>query len=296
MDVLVADGVSRRYGGTVALDGVSLSVAAGEVFALVGPNGAGKTTLVRALTGTTDAEGSVELFGKPPRAVEAKRVGLLPQEFDPPARLTPRELLAYFGGLYDAGRPTAELLAEVGIEDAADTYYENLSGGQKRRTCVATALVNDPDLLVLDEPTTGIDPAGRRTLWRLLEGLADAGTTVFITTHYMAEADRLADRVGLLAGGELAAVDTPERLVAEYGGESLLYVDGEFPAEFPSQLDYEATVEDGRLTLREVSPEAIGDVVRTLDGAGVSYGAITWREPGLEDVYLELTGEEVRGR
>jgi len=291
MDVLVAEDVSRRYGDTVALDGVSLSVGEGEVFALVGPNGAGKTTLVRALTGTTDAEGRVELFGAPPRAVDEERLGLLPQEFDPPARLTPRELLAYYGGLYDESRPADELLAEVGITDSADDYYETLSGGQKRRTMVATALVNDPDLLVLDEPTTGIDPAGRRRLWGLLEDLAAGGTTIVLTTHYMAEAQRLADRVGMLADGDLIALDTPEQLIRTHGGDSLLYVEGSVE-ELPA-LDYEATLSDGRLTVRDVPPEAIAEVTAALAEAGVEYDSLTWTDPDLEDVYLELTGQTV---
>jgi len=294
MDVLVADDVYRRYDDTVAVDGVSLSVAEGEVFGLVGPNGAGKTTLVRALTGTTDSAGTVTLFGEPPRAIDRERIGLLPQEFDPPERLTARELIEYYGGLYDEARPTEELLAEVGMADDADTHYENLSGGQKRRTCVGTALVNDPDLLFLDEPTTGIDPAGRRTLWNVLRELADSGTTIFLTTHYMAEAEQLADRVGLLSDGELVALDTPEALITNYGGESLLYVEGTFSESVPEQLAYEATVDDDRLTVRNVPPEAIGDVVATLDTAGITYDSLTWTEPDLEDVYLELTGQRVQ--
>jgi ABC-2 type transport system ATP-binding protein len=293
MDVLVADDVSRRYGETVALDGVSLSVAAGEVFALVGPNGAGKTTLVRALTGTTDAEGAVELFDVSPQAVDRERIGLLPQNFDPPARLTARELVEYYGGLYDSARPTGELLAEVGMTESADTYYENLSGGQQRRTCVATTLVNDPDLLVLDEPTTGIDPAGRRTLWELIERLAAGGTTVFLTTHYMDEAERLADRVGLLASGELVACDTPARLIEEYGGDSLLSVEGAFPDDLLADLDYDATLSDGRLTIRNIEPPEIGTIAELLANRGIAYDSLTWREPDLEDVYLELSGEHV---
>lgn len=293
MAVLVASDVSRRYGETVALDGVSLSVEEGEIFGLVGPNGAGKTTLVRALTGTTAVDGTVELFGAPPDQVDGEYVGLLPQDFDPPDRLTARELVEYFGGLYDNTRPTDELLASVGMADDADTYYEKLSGGQRRRTCVATALVNDPELLVLDEPTTGIDPAGRRTLWQLLENLAQEGTTIFITTHYMEEAQRLADRVGLLASGKLAAVDSPQRLIERYGGDSLLYIDGEFDSDVTARFDYGGSVDDGQLTLRNVPPEAIGDVVGTLDTAGIAYESLTWTEPDLEDVYLELTGQTV---
>ena len=295
MDVVAAENLSRQYGETVALDGVSLSVAEGEVFGLVGPNGAGKTTLVRALTGTTDAEGAVELFGSPPREVNRERIGLLPQDFDPPERLTARELVAYYGGLYDEARPVQEVLEDLRMEGSAETYYENLSGGQKRRTCVASALVNDPDLLILDEPTTGIDPAGRRQLWQLLSDLAAAGTTIFITTHYMEEAEQLADRVGLLAEGSLVALDTPDELIRRYGGESLLYVEGEFPADVTDMLEYEASLADGRLTVRDVTPEAIGAVTRTLDDSGVTYESLTWREPDLEDVYLEVTGEAAAG-
>jgi ABC-2 type transport system ATP-binding protein len=293
MDTLVAENVSRRYGETVALDGVSLSVTEGEIFALVGPNGAGKTTLVRALTGTTDADGTVRLWGERPRAVNRERIGLLPQEFDPPSRLTARELVEYYGGLYDEARPVDDVLESVGMGGDDDTYYENLSGGQKRRTCVATALVNDPDLLVLDEPTTGIDPAGRRTLWNLIEGLADEGTTVFITTHYMEEARNLADRVGLLAEGRLVAVDTPERLIADHGGESLLAIEGEFTTTVTDRLTHEAAVTDGELLIQNVAPEDIGDVIDRLTDAGVSYQSLTWREPDLEDVYLELTDSSV---
>ena len=291
MDVVVAEDVRRRYGETVALAGVSLSIADGEIFGLVGPNGAGKTTLVRALTGTTAVEGRVSLFGHPPQQVNRERIGLLPQSFDPPARLTPTELLNYYGGLYETARPAAELLEEVGMSNDAETPYETLSGGQQRRTCVATALVNDPDLLVVDEPTTGIDPAGRRALWSLLEGLAADGTTVLLTTHYMDEAEYLADRVGLLADGTLVAVDTPTALIREYGGETLLTVECE--ARRVVDALPEATARDGRLLVRNVAPTDIADVIHTLESEGVAYGAITWREPDLEDVYLELTGQSM---
>jgi len=295
-EVLVAEDVRREYGDTVAVDGVSLSLSEGEVFALVGPNGAGKTTLVRALTGTTDATGTVELFGQPPTAVERSRIGLLPQDFTPHERLTATELLEYYAGLYDETRPVAGVLEDVGLADDAQTWYENLSGGQRRRACVATALINDPDLLVLDEPTTGIDPAGRRSLWQLLSGLADRGVTILVTTHYMEEAHQLADRVGLLAEGTLAAVDSPDALVADYGGTRRLTFTGEFDPSITNRLDRPAEVSSAALTVFDVEPTDIGDVVATLEGAGVSYDGLTWSEPDLEDAYLELTGESVAGR
>ena len=291
MDALVAEDVGRRYGDTVALDGVSLRVEAGEVFALVGPNGAGKTTLVRALTGTTDATGTISVLGESPRAVNRERLGLLPQDFTPPERLTARELLAFYVGLYDDARDPADLLETVGLDAAAaDTHYENLSGGQQRRTCVGASLVNDPDVLFLDEPTTGIDPAGRRALWDVLEDLADAGTTIFLTTHDMAEAERLADRVGLLADGSLLAVDAPAALVREYGGDQVLRV-GTDATEAPP-LDYAADLADGTLTVRDVPPTAIGEVVADLEAAGVAYDELTWTEPDLEDVYMALAGDD----
>ncbi|WP_340099876.1 ABC transporter ATP-binding protein [Salinibaculum salinum] len=293
MDALVAEDVYRRYGETVALDGVSLTVGKGEVFALVGPNGAGKTTLVRALTGTTDAEGSVAVFDQHPRDVDRERIGLLPQDFTPAERLTARELVEYYGGLYDESRDANSVLADVGMEEDADTHYENLSGGQQRRTCVATALVNDPDLLVLDEPTTGIDPAGRRALWRLLENLAEEGTTICLTTHYMEEAERLADRVGLLADGQLVAVDSPAALIETHGGESLLRIEGDIEDGVAERLDYPTEVTSHGLTVKNVPPEAIGTVVETLSAAGVTYESLTWTDPDLEDVYLELTGQAV---
>jgi len=290
---IVAEDVRRAYGDTVALDGVSLTVDEGAVFACIGPNGAGKTTLVRALLGTTDAEGRVEVFGREPTAVERSRLGVLPQAFGPPERLTARELVAYYAGLYDEARPVEDVLADVGLADAADTWYENLSGGQQRRVCVGTALVNDPDLLVLDEPTTGIDPAGRRALWRLIEGLAEDGTTVFLTTHYMEEAERLADTVGLLADGRLVARDSPAALISDHGGDSRLVIATDAAPSVTSELGYPAELADGTLTVYDVPPEAIGDVVGTLEAAGASYDSLTWTEPDLEDVYLDLTGRAV---
>ncbi|MFB6127564.1 MAG: ABC transporter ATP-binding protein [Halolamina sp.] len=288
---LLVDDVEKRYGETVALDGVSLSVEAGEVFGLVGPNGAGKTTLVRALTGTTTVEGTVRVFGQPPRAVAGHRVGLLPQSFSPPDRLSARELLRYYAGLYDRARDPDAVLGDVGLADAGDTRYENLSGGQRRRVCVGAALVNDPEALFLDEPTASVDPAGRRDLWRLVEDLAAAGTTVFLTSHSMPEVERLADRVAILRQGSVVAAGTPTDLIAAHGGESHLRVPVEnAPVESPD-LEYPVTVADGEVVVGDVTPEAIGEVVADLRRVGVDFESFTWSEPTLEDVYLELTGE-----
>ncbi|MCD2198337.1 ABC transporter ATP-binding protein [Halobacterium sp. KA-4] len=291
--VVVAEAVEKAYGDTTAVDGVSLSVGEGEVFALVGPNGAGKTTLVRCLTGTTTPDGgSVELLGDEPSETNDQRVGLLPQDFAPPDRLTAGELVGYYAGLYDDARDPEAVLAEVGLDPDTETWYGDLSGGEQRRACVAAALVNAPDVLFLDEPTTAVDPAGRRALWRVFEDLAESGTTIFLTTHDMAEAQRLADRVALLADGRVAATGTPRELVAEHGGEPRLVVElPEEPAEAPDLPGFDPEVTREGLVFSDVAPEAIGDVVTALDDAGVEFEALSWREPTLEDAYLALAGD-----
>ncbi|MFB6122989.1 MAG: ABC transporter ATP-binding protein [Haloferacaceae archaeon] len=303
-EALVAEDVRKRYGEVVAVDGVSFAVDEGEVFGLVGPNGAGKTTLVRSLTGTTTCDGEIRVLGASPSALDPNRVGLLPQSFRPAARLTARELVRYYAGLYDEARDPDAVLADVGLADAADQWYENLSGGQRRRVCVGAALVNDPDVLFLDEPTTGIDPAGRRALWDLFSDLAAGGTSIFLTSHSMGEIEHLADRVALMRGGEVVAVGDPDALVAEYGGESRLVVEVEDAgADAPvddvlgeSGTDlgaYDTDLVDGELVVYDVAAEDIGDVVHALESTGVTFESFTWAEPDLEDVYLRLTGESL---
>ena len=295
-EVLVADDVRKSYGDTVALDGVSLSVDEGEAFGLIGPNGAGKTTLVRAFTGTTTVEGDCEVLGSPPARADADRVGLLPQSFSPPSRLTARELLRYYAGLYDGARDPEGVLSDVGLAGAADTWYENLSGGQRRRVCVGAALVNDPDVLFLDEPTTGIDPAGRRALWDLLDGLVAGGTTVFLTSHSMPEVERLADRVGFLRAGELVTVGPPDALVSEHGGGSRLVVGTAAGTDAVAGVRYPVEATDEKLVFHDVGPTDIGEVVQALEARGVAYESLVWTQPDLEDVYLTLTGEAFEGR
>ncbi|SFC74357.1 ABC-2 type transport system ATP-binding protein [Halobiforma haloterrestris] len=307
--VVEATELRKSYGETTALSGASLSVDRGEVFALIGPNGAGKTTLVRALTGTTEPDaGSARVFGEPPTAVDRDRLGVLPQDFAPPDRLTAHELIDYYAGLYDDARDPDEVLSDVGLVDAGETWYENLSGGQQRRVCVGSTLVNDPDVLFLDEPTTGIDPAGRRTVWRLIEDLAAGGTTVVLTTHDMAEAERLADRVGLLADGSLIAQGSPEALVAEHGGGSRVLVETDADPEAFADLEYPVERASrgssrGRgggtsagVVVRDVTPAEIGTVVDHLEDRGLEYTGLTWAEPDLEDVYLALADETERER
>ena len=299
--VLAAEDVRKSYGDTTALDGVSLSVEEGEVFALVGPNGAGKTTLVRCLTGTTTpGSGAVRLLGEPPAQAGKQRVGLLPQDFSPPDRLTAGELVGYYAGLYDDARDPSEVLEAVGLDADDGTWFGDLSGGQKRRACVAAALVNDPDVLFLDEPTTAVDPAGRRALWSVFEDLAASGTTIVLTTHDMAEAERLADDVALLANGRVAATGSPRELVDAHGGPTRLVVETEDDFDASARRgdvdvpEFDAERTDEGLVFSDVAPEDIGRVVAALDDAGVDFEALSWREPTLEDAYLELAGDVER--
>jgi len=283
----------KTYGETVAVDGVSFSVDAGEVFALVGPNGAGKTTLVRCLTGTArPADGEARLLGTSPEQTDEARVSLLPQEFTPPERLTPDELIGYYASLYpdDETRDTDALVDEMGLSDAVDTRYGDLSGGQKSRLKVAVSLVNDPDVIFLDEPTTGIDPEGREDVWRVVERLADEGTAVFLTTHYMREVERLADRVALIDDGKLVEVGKTDDVIRKHAGEPRLVVRTVGSAEEAIE-GFDATVEGDELVFEGVGVDGIGDALDALDGAGVGYDEVRWREPGLEEAYLHLTGE-----
>jgi ABC-2 type transport system ATP-binding protein len=291
MDALAAEGLSKAYGETQALDGVSVTVEAGEVFAVVGPNGAGKTTFVRCLTGTTTPDtGTVSLLESAPTRVDKHRIGLLPQSFHPPDRLTARELLSYFGGLYRDARSADSVLTAVGVSDRAETRYARLSGGQQRRVCVGISLVNDPEVLFLDEPTTGIDPAGRRAVWSLIDDLTEGGTTVFLTTHDMEEAARLADRVGIIIDGELVVTDSPAAIVERYGGDSRLHVTTTDSVSLAGRSI--ETVDDG-IVIHDIGPEEIANVVEELETENVVFDALTWREPDLETAYLALTGESI---
>jgi ABC-2 type transport system ATP-binding protein len=291
-EALRATDLRKSYGETTALDGVSLAVDSGEIVGLIGPNGAGKTTLVRALTGTTAVEGNVRIFDTQPTALDHARIGLLPQSFDPPERLTARELLYYYAGLYSEARDPEQVLAAVGLAEDADTWYENLSGGQQRRVCVGTALVNDPDVLFLDEPTTGIDPSGRRSLWALLSALADDGTTILLTSHDMAEIQHLADSVGLLADGRLLATGSPAELVADHGGEPRLLVRTDADPDALANVDHSATAHPDGLAFDGIDPADIGAVAEQLNDHDIDYDSLTWTEPTLEDVYLRLAGEQ----
>jgi len=299
--------LTKRYGDLTAVDGASFEIHPEEVFALVGPNGAGKTTIVEILECLrTPTEGSATVLGHDvsasPRAIKAE-IGVVPQSFHTFDRLTVRENVALIGRLYDDPRPVDEVLTQLELDEYAGTRFESLSGGWQRRTGIAMALVGDPAVLFLDEPTTGLDPAARRTTWEQIGGLADAGTAVVLTTHYMEEVEELADRAALLVDGRIEAVDTVSGLIRQYGGDVKLVV-GTDGTESDSAAEeaieellhdaatdvYRNEAEDlvGLFEDRSVAQETFG---RLLDVDGER--SIDLTTAGMEDVFLRVSGGAV---
>jgi ABC-2 type transport system ATP-binding protein len=277
-------GLRMSYGDHEAVRGIDLEVQSGEIFAFLGPNGAGKTTTVEILEGYRQRSGGeVSVLGEDPqRAGRAwrERIGIVLQSGRLDPYLTVRESLALYAGYYRAPRPIDEVIALVGLEQKADVRTRKLSGGQQRRLDVGMALIGDPELLFLDEPTTGFDPSARRQAWDVIAGLRDLGKTVFLTTHYMDEAQRLADRVTIIAAGEIVARGTPEDLGdRESQPATIRYREGE------REVSVETT------TLVQTLHELTGEALRS----GQRLDALEVTRPSLEDVYLELTappGEE----
>ena len=289
--VIIVDGLRKAYGELEAVRGIDLEVRAGEVFAFLGPNGAGKTTTVEILEGYRERDGGeVRVLGADParttRAWKA-RIGVVLQSVEQDPTLTVHETVAQYAGYYPAPRPVEDTLAQVGLVEQRDQRVARLSGGQKRRLDVGIALVGDPELLFLDEPTTGFDPSARRDAWTLLGGLRDLGKTVFLTTHYLEEAQQLADRVAVIAGGEIVAEGTP----AELGGrrEAASVVRFTVPPG-AAELPVAAEVQDGRAQLDTTEPAA---VLHALTGWALEHGYdlrdLEVSRPTLEDVYLRLT-------
>ncbi len=276
--VISIRGLRKSYGEVEAVRGIDLEVRRGEVFAFLGPNGAGKTTTVEILEGyRRRGGGEVSVLGEDPEHADRRwreRIGIVLQSCRLDPYLTVRESLALYAGYYTAPRPIEETIELVGLAEKADARASALSGGQQRRLDVGMALIGDPELLFLDEPTTGFDPSARRQAWETIAGLRELGKTVFLTTHYMDEAQRLADRVTIIAKGEIVARGTPEDL-------------GDRESR-PARISYR---EDGR----EVSVETTTPVrtLNELTGRALAEGreleGLEVRRPSLEDVYLELT-------
>jgi ABC-2 type transport system ATP-binding protein len=275
--------------------GIDLEVEAGEIFALLGPNGAGKTTTVEILEGYLSPDrGRVEVLGFDPATGGSgyrDRIGIVLQSSGIERELTPTEILQHLGGLYSQPRPAAELLDLVGLEAKADARVKTLSGGQRRRLDLAAGLVGSPELVFLDEPTTGFDPSARREAWAMIRRLAGDGVTVFLTTHYLDEASQLADRVAVMRHGRIAAIGDPATLGGRHQASARITCRWPLGVTLPS-LDLPSTMRDGLLEIDTAQPtRTLARLTAAAVDAGLELEGLTVTRPTLEDVYLDLVGE-----
>jgi ABC-2 type transport system ATP-binding protein len=295
--VIEVEGLRKSYGALEAVRGIDLAVGAGEVFAFLGPNGAGKTTTCEILEGYRRRDaGDVRVLGVDPAAATRRwreRIGIVLQECRLTPELTVREAVAQYAGYYPAPRPVEDTVRLVGLEEKADTRTARLSGGQQRRLDVALALVGDPELLFLDEPTTGFDPSARRMAWDMIGSLRDLGKTVFLTTHYMDEAQALADRVAIIAGGRIVAEGRPDELGGRDSRDtriSFRLASGVAPGELPAPVRAVAVVDQATVTIRAQDPvPLLRELTLWATERGVGLPGLEVRRASLEDVYLELT-------
>jgi ABC-2 type transport system ATP-binding protein len=299
-------GLTKRYGDVAAVAGLDLEVRAGECFGMLGPNGAGKTTTVEIFEGLRMPDaGEVEILGDRWRGENLPlraRLGIQLQETKFPEKLTVAEVVTLFRSFYPRGLGVGEVLALVGLQDKADGQVRTLSGGQKQRLSLGCALVGDPELLFLDEPTTGLDPQSRRQTWEIVESLKARGRTVLLTTHYMEEAARLCDRVAVVDHGKVIALGTPRELIASLGAEHVIEfavagadaaIDAVALGALPS---VEKVVHDGgswRLTVREVH-RAVPSLLNALSERSLEPTQLTTHHATLEDVFMSLTGRRLR--
>jgi ABC-2 type transport system ATP-binding protein len=296
MPAIEIEGLVKRYGSLEAVAGLSLTVAEGEVFALLGPNGAGKTTTVEILEGHRRSdEGKVSVLGTDPASggrAFRERIGIVLQSSGIERQLKVSEALRLYAPMYPHPMPVAEAMEIVGLTPKADARVGSLSGGQVRRLDLALGIIGDPDLIFLDEPTTGFDPSARRRSWDLIDRLRQLGKTILLTTHYMDEAQRLADRVAVMSAGRIVAEGTPDEIGGRGEGSVIVRFglpDGASAADLPAPFDtarvisgvVEATVDDATPALHTLTAWAVG--------RGADLPGLTVSRPSLEDVYLMLT-------
>lgn len=299
---LVVDGLVKRYGKLVAVDNVSLQAKRGQVLCVLGTNGAGKTTTLEVSQGVRKAtEGHVRIFGEDAWGAAKnlkRRMGFLPQQFTGFPMLTVKENLDYFSAIYDARPDTEGLLASLGLEHCTHQRFGTLSGGTMRRVAIATALVNDPELLFLDEPAAGVDPASRRHLWGIVESLRSRDRAIVLTTHAMDEAERLADEVVVMHKGRIVARGPPAQVRLEHGGGAMLRLAG-VPEPIPEILARRTGLlrdEDDALLLPLASAAEGSSIMASLVQAGVPFHEVSIREPSLDDAFVRLVGTGAEAR
>lgn len=300
--VIVVDAIGKRYGSTVAVDEVSFDVHEGEIFGLIGPNGAGKTTTLECVEGIRSPDrGHITVLGLDPvRDVYAlqHRIGVQLQEAQLQKRVKVREAVALWASLYRAPVDPAVLLEQLGLADKREAWFMTLSGGQKQRLFIALALINDPDVVFLDELTTGLDPQARRAIWDLVRGIRARGKTVLLTTHLMEEAERLCDRVAIVDHGRVVDIGAPEALVRRHCPQRAVHLttsDLEAAGRFAGLPGVTGVAHEGtRVTIRGTGDELVSDVIGCLAEHRIRVDDFRTEVPTLEDVFLDLTGRSIR--
>lgn len=299
--VVQVEELRKVYGPVVAVDNVSFEVYEGEIFGMVGPNGAGKTTTIECIEGLRQPDGGdVKVLGLDPQRdgyALRERIGVQLQTSVLQDHIKVWEALDLFASFYPRSTDWKTLLKQLGLAEKRNAYFEKLSGGQKQRVFVALALVSDPELVFLDELTTGLDPRARRAIWDLVRDTRKGGKTVFLTTHFMEEAERLCDRVAIIDRGRIVALNSPENLIQSLDAESrvVFTVEGAFERKWLSGLDGVARVEQigERVIVYGRGDELVGGVVKILTSNGIRFRDMHTEQPNLEDVFLTLTGREM---
>jgi ABC-2 type transport system ATP-binding protein len=298
-NVITVSKLVKRYGDFTAVDGIDFEVHKGEVFSILGPNGAGKTTTVEIIECLkTKTSGDVTILGLDIegqiREIK-KRIGVLPQDFNAFELLTVKENIEYFGGMFSDHLDADTLIGLVNLEDKRDVYFQNLSGGLKQRVGVAISMVNDPDIIFLDEPTTGLDPKARREVWEVVKGLRAKGKTVILTTHYMEEAEVLSDRVAIMNSGKFIALGSPKEIIDKYGTGTTLWVRGGNSIAYEQLKGISSQVElrGQDVMLRLDRKESLPEAIMQLEKSGAYYEEIQLKRATLEDVFLSLTGKRL---
>jgi len=295
--------LKKNYGDLIAVNSISFTVKMGEIFAFLGPNGAGKTTTVEMIESIRKpTKGNITLFGKDIRTsfnTIKERIGILPQEFHSFDRLKVRETLEYYQGLFKKQANIDEIMEMMDLNAYGSKLYKDLSGGLKQRVGVAIALVNDPDIIFLDEPTTGLDPKARREVWNAIADLRNRGKTIFLTTHYMEEAEFLADHIAIIHKGSIIAEGTLEELMKQYGKSSMLHIRNCNHPQIVQLLNkkgFNATKKDkGTISINIEYTDKILEILSWLRHECIEFGEIDIRRPNLEEIFLHLTGAKLGG-